>query len=96
MNKLTVILIFGAIDTEVPLLTVVLKLGFLLMPVKVAVFGAEAVSAFELLWGFLGVSVGLLWEADDTEVDVGFGFFNELEDVALDVLFIVERGEFEV
>ncbi len=46
--------------------------------------------AFELLRGFLCISVGLLWKAYDTSVDVRFSFFDELENVSLDVLLVVE------
>ena len=53
-------------------------------------------STFELFGGFFSVSVGLLWETDDTSVYVGFSFLDKLEDVALDILLIIKRREFQV
>ncbi len=38
MNQFAIIFIFGPIDTEISLLTVVFELRFILMPVKVAIF----------------------------------------------------------
>jgi hypothetical protein len=91
MNQFALVFILGPINTEISLLTVVFELRFILMPVKVAIFRKQGMGAFELLRGFLSISVGLLWKADDTSVDVRFSFFDELEDVSLDVLLVVER-----
>lgn len=48
------------------------------MSVDVAVLRDKRVDALKMLWGLFGIAVGLLWEADDSFVDVRLAFFYEL------------------
>jgi hypothetical protein len=90
MNQFAIVFILGPIDTKISLLTVVFELRFVFVPIKVAIFRKQRMRTFELLRSLLCISVGLFWKADDTSVDVRFSFFDELEDVSLNVLLVVE------
>lgn len=78
VDKLALLFLRRPINTEVSLLTVVLELRLVLMSVNVAVLWDKRVDALKMLWGLFGIAVGLLWEADDSFVDVRLAFFYEL------------------
>jgi hypothetical protein len=63
------------------------------MSINIPIFGNDRMLAPKLFRGLLCISISLLWEADDTLVDVGFPLFNKLENVALNVLLIVKRAD---
>ena len=94
VNKFALLLIFRSINAEISFLAVILELRFILMPVSVSIFRNKRVLSYKLLRWLLGISIRLLGEADDTLVDVGLAFFDELEDVVLGDLAIIKWVKF--